>query len=280
MKLPDKQERRIRRLIGQLGVPRNADRAIDELVEIGERAVPHLFAAYYHSSSGHPKTTNAITAMIRIGGDEIIDQFTRVLFDHDRDEWARYRAVEALSHFGRRATPHLIRTLRHDPSDWVRGWSAEVLGMIGSSEAVPALIEQVKNAAGDTREYSVRALYELPDIRAVGALASALTDRNWETAMWAASALGRTRSEDAIPHLLKALKDERDAVRSAAALALAEIGRPDTVAEVARLLDDDEKSIAITAPVNTFAVKALEKFGTPEALQALAEWKAREERRA
>ena len=71
-----------------------------------------------------------------------------------------------------------------------------------------------------------------------------------------------------------------EASRSAAALALAEIGRPDTVAEVARLLDDDEKSIAITAPVNTFAVKALEKFGTPEALQALAEWKAREERRA
>jgi len=173
----------------------------DEIISIGEPAVPYLTAA-------------------------LKDEYGYV------QEYVRKSAAEALVKIGKPAVPDLITALKDEY--WsVRKSAAEAIGRIGvNDEQFETIVRKLKE--GETwweREGAAMTLGELKNVKAVPDLIATLKDEDWRVRWGAAEAIGKIVEkhpeydwEAVVPYLITALKDKDLDVRKRAAEALAKIG--------------------------------------------------------
>jgi HEAT repeat protein len=165
----------------------------------------------------------------------------------------------------------LIQGLFH--TDWQRRVAAvEELSEINEVPVVPALLKAIKDEDHQVRWAAVRALEGKPDELVLKALLWALRDGAYLVSDAAGVALGRAGAP-AIPGLLEALKDENPDVRGRAVEALGKIGDTSVVSSLIALLPDEATPHRETKRICDLAAAVLEEMGTPEALEALAQWR-------
>jgi len=122
--------------------------------------------------------------------------------------------------------------------------AAARLAKLGDRAAVPALIENLKTRTSHVRASCARALGDLGDPAAIPVLIEALHDQDTSVAYIAADSLGAIGSNKAVPALMQIMKDCR------------------SPSHHARLHSDRSGMYAV-------ARYALERIGTPEALEAI-----------
>ncbi|MFN8371916.1 MAG: HEAT repeat domain-containing protein [Anaerolineae bacterium] len=187
--------------------------------------------------------------------------------DFTRREVAEKRLLQLPDR--QRAVAPLIEYLKRD--NWVvRNTAASLLGRLGDKSAITPLIESLHDEFDFVRAAAAWALGGLEATEAVVPLITALEDESDAMrvgAAWSLGVIGDSRAKEA---LQRAIKDENDiSARELMAVALAQFGDFEYAAllinQLQRQLFDKEKErIAV----------ALERWGTPEALEAVRQWQA------
>jgi HEAT repeat protein len=125
--------------------------------------------------------------------------------------------------------------------------AAAKLGKMGNREAVPALIEALRTRNAHVRATCARALGELGDKRAVSVLIDALRDQDTSVSYTAADALGVIGSNEAVPGLMQIMKEcysqshherlhnDRSGMYAVARLALERIGTPEALEAIRKV---------------------------------------------
>lgn len=251
-------------------------RAVDALGRIGDPAtIPALVDALHDAQ--YLVRYRAAYGLGRIGGPTGIPALAQAL--QDAEKVVRSGAVRALGTIGTPAVPALAEAL-YNADSLVRYLAAEALYDIGNPAAVPALSEALRDTDSGVREKATQALAHIGTSTAIPALAEALRDTDSGVRYTAVGALGRIGNPAAIPALLDALHDADSRMRSAAAQALGSIGDPAAVPALIERLVDTNKASFSKSRVCDDAVAALEKIGTPEALEAVRRWREDEFARA
>lgn len=179
-----------KRLIGQLADVTRRERAAQDLIRLGEGAVPSLLEAL------QTKDLN------------LLPLYQQIL--------ARIPS----------AAPVLIKALGA-AHPLVRGRAAEVLAIAKDRSAVPALLEALQGTYFTVRARAALALGEIGDSQAIRPLLQALNDEEAEVRMAACLGLGSFKDPttfDDITNLL--LDDPKIEVRQAAAQGLGNTGHP------------------------------------------------------
>jgi HEAT repeat protein len=186
-------------LIDSLDDPKESDRSIAVLGEIGRVAVPELVEALQHDELWQ----SVLEALTLIGAgavSELVMSLAR--------ESLRERASIVLGRIGLAAVPALIHALK-DPL--VRQIAAESLGRIGAA-AIPQLIEALRDDAVGIRLGAARALGRLGPVvtgsdcdDCVIALCDALSDKHGRVRSMASRALGRMGPKIRLPKVVKDL---------------------------------------------------------------------------
>jgi len=122
--------------------------------------------------------------------------------------------------------------------------AAAKLGKLGDRAAVPALIENLKTRTAHIRASCARALGDLGDPAAIPALIEALHDQDPSVSYTAADALAQIGTNRAVPALMEIMRESR------------------SPSHHERLRSDRSGMYAV-------ARNALERIGTPEALEAI-----------
>lgn len=195
-----------------------------------------------------------------------------------------------------------------DDSEFVRWTIVEVLGQVGDATTIPSLLQMLKDDSWTIRTTAIRALAEIGDPSAVVGLTGALTDDHAVVREAAAKVLGYFGSDKATDSLVRALADEEDFVKRAAAESLGSIGSKSVVPQLITMLSTDNPQLRwsvvealgeIGEPTavpelkkylsDTYApalieeyeeqqrlcdvvALALNKIGTPEAIEAVKNW--------
>jgi protein-S-isoprenylcysteine O-methyltransferase Ste14/ubiquinone biosynthesis protein UbiJ len=225
-----------------------------------------------------------------------VEELVKVI--KETDDWSdKYNAAMSLGEIGEPAVQQLIQ-LSKDEIDVVREYSVRALGKIQSKKAVQPLIEALQDKNRNVRIQAVSALGEIRSEEAVQPLIQALSDE--KIRYWVAEALGKIGSEEAVDSLVAGLKDnpwhiqrsyiialgiiksERAIeplmdlmndghlnVRCAVVLALMNIGSKRAVKPLIKALNDEDGEVRI------YAVEALKRISTPEALEAVKNYKRR-----
>jgi len=243
-------KKRIAGLIDRLIFP-DFQSAINELVKIGEPAVPALIRALEH-------------------------EFHEV----------RYNSAKALGEIGDpSAVPSLVRSL-DDCYGIVQRHSMEALGKIGAISAVPALIERLDDDNFDFRTYAQDALVAIVP-PAVPGLIAGLEDKRYMVQFGSAQALGRIggallrgdaskQAENSaefymttIPVLIGRMMDHGCLTYHAAADALAAMGRPAVPALIAAMEEKSSEMKDEFTDMRYNAANVLGRIGEESAVPAL-----------
>ena len=274
------QEPEIKSLIQDLGrktpvfmgsTPRS--RAIHDLQEIGEGAIPELIKAL---EDKNPEVCTGATIALSKIGYNVVPFLIQAL----QNPSVKSLALDTFVLIGKGALPDLIETLEDNRSD-LRSAAAEVLGRIGSED--PETIMVLWKLENSTRKFltsnrqafgqtnpteSARALENI-----IPALTEALQDSVPKVRANAADSLVRIGTPEAIesvlPVLKQALWSEDPGTRANVANTLIAIGTPEAVEPVLMLLRQSLKNN--NPSVRSNAAKLLEKIGTPKALKILQE---------
>ena len=274
------QEPEIKSLIQDLGrktpvfigsTPRS--RAIHDLQEIGEGAIPELIKAL---EDKNPEVCTGATIALSKIGYNVVPFLIQAL----QNPSVKSLALDTFVLIGKEALPDLIETLEDNRSD-LRSAAAEVLGRIGSED--PETIMVLWKLENSTRKFltsnrqafgqtnpteSARALENI-----IPALTEALQDSVPKVRANAADSLVRIGTPEAIesvlPVLKQALWSEDPVTRANVANTLIAIGTPEAVEPVLMLLRQSLKNN--NPSVRSNAAKLLEKIGTPKALKILQE---------
>ena len=274
------QEPEIKSLIQDLGrktpvfmgsTPRS--RAIHDLQEIGEGAIPELIKAL---EDKNPEVCTGATIALSKIGYNVVPFLIQAL----QNPSVKSLALDTFVLIGKEALPDLIETLEDNRSD-LRSAAAEVLGRIGSED--PETIMVLWKLENSTRKFltsnrqafgqtnpteSARALENI-----IPALTEALQDSVPKVRANAADSLVRIGTPEAIesvlPVLKQALWSEDPVTRANVANTLIAIGTPEAVEPVLMLLRQSLKNN--NPSVRSNAAKLLKKIGTPKALKILQE---------
>jgi HEAT repeat protein len=227
------QKARIEQHITSLGT-RYWDKAVEELVRIGEPAVGPLIAAL------RPEvqliSARACLALARIGTSQAVDAVFKAL--DEGSSGVRSEAAGALRYIGSdRAVERLLDLVGKDGDYRVRMSAAGALGMMGSGKSIDVL-------------------------------AAALNDSNQYVRSEAAASLGKLRSEKSVDPLLRASRDDSSLVRQAARDALVKIGSPAAPA-IARTLRDPDPQVRWTAAL--MLGKIASEQAVPALIEALSD---------
>jgi HEAT repeat protein len=246
------------------------------LGKLGEpRAVTALVTALSHAIYSNSYTYIA-SALTQLEDPRAVEELIAALADSDR--FVRLYAADALGNIGNvRGVEALIAALR-DPDGSVRSNAANALRRIGDARAVEPLLAALSDPDSFVRWSVADTLGQLGDIRAVEPLIAALGDPDSFVRRSAADALGQLRDHHAVEPLITALLGPDSFVRASAARALGQIGDACAVEPLKKLLSDDAlgtrlKSRTGIKRVYDYAVEALERIGTPEALAVLKQWR-------
>ena len=274
------QEPEIKSLIQDLGrktpvfmgsTPRS--RAIHDLQEIGEDAIPELIKAL---EDKNPEVCTGATIALSKIGYNVVPFLIQAL----QNPSVKSLALDTFVLIGKGALPDLIETLEDNRSD-LRSAAAEVLGRIGSED--PETIMVLWKLENSTRKFltsnrqafgqtnpteSARALENI-----IPALTESLQDSVPKVRANAADSLVRIGTPEAIesvlPVLKQALWSEDPVTRANVANTLIAIGTPEAVEPVLMLLRQSLKNN--NPSVRSNAAKLLKKIGTPKALKILQE---------
>jgi HEAT repeat protein len=160
------------------------------------------------------------------------------------------------------AVPEFIKLLERDYMDMrgMRDRATNSLVQIGPV-AVPALLNALYHEQYEVNLGAAVALRKIGS-PAIPSLSRALHHEDAKARGWATSALQSYENANAaLRELLSVLHDDEYMVRIGAIIALGESKNPDAVPSLVELLDDKA--------VSQFALEALTKIGTPDALKAL-----------
>ena len=274
------QEPEIKSLIQDLGrktpvfigsTPRS--RAIHDLQEIGEGAIPELIKAL---EDKNPEVCIGATIALSKIGYNVVPFLIQAL----QNPSVKSLALDTFVLIGKEALPDLIETLEDNRSD-LRSAAAEVLGRIGSED--PETIMVLWKLENSTRKFltsnrqafgqtnpteSARALENI-----IPALTEALQDSVPKVRANAADSLVRIGTPEAIesvlPVLKQALWSEDPVTRANVANTLIAIGTPEAVEPVLMILRQSLKNK--NPSVRSNAANLLKKIRTTEALKILQE---------
>ncbi|NHJ39054.1 MAG: HEAT repeat domain-containing protein [Asgard group archaeon] len=178
--------------------------------------------------------SHAADAIIKIGGDEAVQNCLRLLRDNS---WiTRMKAAEILGELkNKKSTLPLVRILKNDSEVSVKEWAAIALGKIRDKKAIRPLIQTLLNEMSwEVRKESALALGKIKGKKAIGALTKAFySDKECQVRWAAASALSiindnnetKVLFKDLCQELLNIIKTEKDETKiSAAAKTLGDIG--------------------------------------------------------
>jgi HEAT repeat protein len=235
--------------LGQLGDPRAVEPLIRALADPGRR-VPSV----------------AAEALGQLGDPRAVEPLIRALADPVSD--IRYSAAWALGCLGNsRAVEPLIRALA-DPDEDITSRVANALVRLGAPSVEP-LIQALADPDSAIRSHAADALGQLSDPRAVKPLIRALADPVEIIGYRVSNALVKLGAPSVEP-LIQALIDPNSTIRSHAATTLAQLDDPRAVGPLTTLLLSTEEGVYEYA-----AALALKHIGTPEAINAFEEWRAR-----
>ena len=240
------QKARIKQHITTLGT-RYWDKAVEELVRIGEPAVGQLIAAL------RPEveliSARACLALARIGTSQAVDAVFKALDEgssgvrseaagalrylrsdraverllelvgKDGDYRVRMSAAGALGMMGPEKSIDVLAAALNDSNQYVRGEAAASLGKIGSGKSVEPLLRASRDDSGAVRQAARDALVKIGS-PASPAIARTLRDPDPQVRWTAALMLGKIASEEAVSALIEALSDANWMVRNEAAVAL------------------------------------------------------------
>ena len=258
-------------LIEALNDPDNTVRhhVAQALGEIGDpQAVPHLINALNDIDAA--VRYFAAWALGSIGDLQAVSYLISMLEDADDD--VRYASTFALGEIGDpQAVPHLINAL-NDTNCEVRRASAHLLGELGNARAIPHLINALKDTDSQVKYFSIGSLGKFGDPQAIPHLINTLNDTSALVRQSALRVLAEIAGLEITPYFIKALSDEDRLVRQAAARILGELGEEKAVQPLSLLLNDKFKSTRFKEKTN-YAAEALRQIGTPQALEAVRQWK-------
>ncbi|MGB8981764.1 MAG: HEAT repeat domain-containing protein [Anaerolineales bacterium] len=191
-----------KRLIAQLADVTKRERAVHDLIQIGQDAVPLLVEA---------------------------------LQTQDTNLLPYYQWILACIPS---ATPFLIQTLT-TAHPILRGRAAEVFATSKDYNAVPALLEALEGEYFTVRARAATALGQIGDIRAVQPLLRALKDEEGEVRIAACLALGMFKDPSTFDDITNVLLDDpKIEVRQAAARGLGNTGHPAALPYLLEALHD------------------------------------------
>lgn len=159
-----------------------------------------------------------------------------------------------------------------DESPEIRYFAIWALGEIGIAYAIPTLIDIYKNDEFELRCFSIYALGRIADSQCLPYIIDALESDNPVMRYWAAITICTMQEPKTTPNLIGVLNDPSVAVRHFAALALGRLRSPEAASPLIKRLSDNE--IYYDERICDTAAEALEKIGTPEALEAVRRWQA------
>jgi hypothetical protein len=212
-----------------------------------------------------------------------LDPGTRKLIEALSSERAekRRKAIEALGNMReQRAVLPLSERLLYDESWAARRLAVEALVQIGDRTVIPSLITafHLDNSVS-VRAAAARALGVFQSLEAVEPLTYALevygyNERDIKIA--AASALGKIGDKSIAPRLLEMLRHAEINVAARIIETLGYFEETSAVEQIATYLNDST-TVYIggeSRPLNQIAVEALERIGTPEALETVKKWQS------
>jgi len=162
-------------------------------------------------------------------------------------------AVEALSHWGQKATDALGALL--DAGDVeARWWAIRALAEIEDTEAKMLLKKGLQDTDAMVQYCAALALREHPDVEAIPYLVELLESDDHLLARLACDALAAGGKADT-PALLGVLEKGKPAARIEAVRALAKIGDKETIPALLKVLEDG------SAMITHWANEGLEKMG-------------------
>jgi len=249
-------------LITSLGT-RYWDKAVEDLVQIGEPAVEPLIAALGPEVQlissraclalariGTPKAVDAVfealekgSAAVRveaagalryIGSDRAFNRLLE-LVGKDREPRVRMAAAGALGVIGSHKSLDVLAAALGDPNEYVRAEAATALGRLGSDRSVDPLLRASSDASSVVCQRAQEALVKIGR-PAAPAIARTLRDPNPQVRWTAALMLGKIASEQTITGLIEALSDADWMVRNEAAVALVRTRSEKSVAPLKALL--------------------------------------------
>jgi HEAT repeat protein len=232
--------------------------------EIGPLAIPVLIDAL--EDEDFRIRLYATEILGQIGGAEGVTALTDALRD---PEWrVRWRAADALGKLGDQAVVQDLCEMMRDENKDVRMSAAWALGRLGYGEAVPSLLRLLTDRDWRVRWAGAEALWCIGP-EAVPALLELLREPKGPTRRVVIRALAEI-GEPAIEGLLGMLRETNWDIRWAASNALQEMGERAVPPLVRALQENDWR-------VGWAAAEALKQIGTPEALNAVEEWRGGQE---
>ncbi len=243
--------------------------------------------------------STAAEGLGRIGDKRALESLIHAL--NDKEAYVRWHAAEGISDLADEQAVEALVIALDDDEELVRYFAARGLGNIRDSRAVEALMGAVYDSDDGVVYNAIDSLAKIGDVRAAKALSLALAYQDEEIYERAELAL-RQFGETAVAPLIVALRDSDDDIRQYAALALGIIGSSRAVEALITSLTDTDPDVrwhaavalgkiedvhSVGSLIRTLADKgrhwtgnrvrdaaaeALQQIGTPEALEAVAEW--------
>lgn len=191
------------------------DRALANLVERGDKAVPALATTSLTGKSPQHRR-HAVWGLARIGTPLARAALCKALFD--RDPSVRQSAVHAVGILREPAAIDRLTKIAIDDELPIRREAATALGLIGESAAVRALLESLRTAKDEFLEHAL--IYALIEIGDVAAVQAGLTDADPRVQRAAVIALDQIAGESVTREMVSPLLATTDVELQRAALAI------------------------------------------------------------
>lgn len=261
--LPGSKQNEAKRLIAQLADPVKRDRASQDLIRIGESAVPPLLEALQIKDASLLPCYQQILASIPSATPTLVKALATA------HPIVRGRVAEVFAiNRDSRAVPALLEALQGEYFT-VRARAAFALGAIGDNRAVELLLRALKDREDEVRSAACLALGSFKDPSTFDDITNVLLDDpRIEVRQAAAQGLGNTGHPAALPYLLEALHDsywwyEREYAAGDLLTAIEKMGAT-AVEPLIEALQDKEGT------VRKFAAALLGRLGDPRAIEPLS----------
>jgi HEAT repeat protein len=213
---------------------------------------------------------NTLQILCQKGGQEIIEEFNRIIFDRSEDYPLREDAIQALRFLDNWIPSIAQEILDSQLSEDVnlKHEIIDILQELDRDESIELLTDVLRSsedsrlkshAASALHKYSVREDISSP-------LREALKNSHQDVRQRAAKSLARSGNEDAVSQLLELLERDDSADRQSAICALGSIGSEKAYDALLRVFQDDED-----LSIRNLAIWALAQINVRRTLEILTE---------
>jgi HEAT repeat protein len=239
--------------------------AFDELVRIGEPAVPYLIEVLKNKNESWRLRNLMAGRLGEIGDKRAVPEFIEILNDKDENEWVQKGVARALLKIGFEKVPEEKRVEVKVKALLILKRFDEIVGI--GKDAAPYLIDVL-----ETGDYSQRmdVAYLLLKI----GFEKVPEEKRVEGKVKALLILKRVDEiveigEPAVDYLIKALEDRNEGVRERAAVALGEIGDKGAVPELIERFKDENEDMDVRVSAAKALGKIKDEGAVPELIKGL-----------